>query len=797
MAWRLLVAVCLWVATGLASAQHLPEQDEALVAARVAALRARLPVAHPRLLLTTADIDGLRTFIHDAPANSAVGRLWQRIRVDALNEALPNEPQRIPRKLDADAARLWRDAYTTANDTGFKAWRLALTWQVTGDARYGREAARWLMALAGWDVNGGIDIRNNDEAFIQSLRPMIFAYDWAYDALTPEERASIEAAIAKRLDILWPRLTGKFSLTRATPPDNSLSHPMRFISTLGQGGVALWRELPGADRYAAWAYEYYARQFPVWGGDDGGWAEGMDYWSTGMTQHLRFLEAMQLLGVDDALARPFFRNNGYFGAYNLPLGQSSSFGDLTNVLSPNPNRRLLIEKFGLIEHDPALLAYADAIGGNYPDKFSYYEFSAIDSLLHLYRRQGARMNAGSLSGLPIARAFRDIGWVAMHSALGSQDDVMLALKSSPYGSASHSFADQNAFVLSAFGQPLAISSGYREWYGSPHHVGWTRTTASKNAILIDGQGQPIMDASAKGHISRFYGGDRFAFATGDALDAYRAAATQALRHVLFVDRRYFVMFDELTARQAARFDWLLHARERMQVDDANASIASAKGDARLQVQFAWPAPSALSFSQTDEFAVPLDAAYRNRMAKEWHVRATTRSAATSQDFVTLLYPYRDGKGARLTSLPATHGHVLRVETSTASDMILLGGEQARVAASRVAPASLAGLAGYSSRREGATYLALVEATRWQQGDAVVEASEPVTLEARVTQGAMHMRLQAHRPVRLTLRVRDWMGHVPAVNVSDGFRAAYDAATDTLVLDLAETSTGDAITITSP
>ena len=30
---------------------------------------------------------------------------------------------------------------------------------------------------------------------------------------------------------------------------------------------------------------------------------------------------------------------------------------------------------------------------------------------------------------------------------------------------SHAFSDQKSFVLNAFGQPLAISSGYREYYG--------------------------------------------------------------------------------------------------------------------------------------------------------------------------------------------------------------------------------------------------------------------------------------------------------------------------------------------
>ena len=60
---------------------------------------------------------------------------------------------------------------------------------------------------------------------------------------------------------------------------------------------------------------------------------------------------------------------------------------------------------------------------------------------------------------------------------------MLQFKSSRFGSFNHSHADQNSFILSAFGRPLLIDSGYYPWYGSPHDVGWTRQTIAHNALL--------------------------------------------------------------------------------------------------------------------------------------------------------------------------------------------------------------------------------------------------------------------------------------------------------------------------
>ena len=101
---------------------------------------------------------------------------------------------------------------------------------------------------------------------------------------------------------------------------------MRFISTLGLAGLALYHELPEGPTYLAWAYEYYLRQFPVWGGEDGGWSEGLNYWATAANQHFLFLDAMKALGLQEIFAKKFFQNTAYFGLYNLQPYPASSFG---------------------------------------------------------------------------------------------------------------------------------------------------------------------------------------------------------------------------------------------------------------------------------------------------------------------------------------------------------------------------------------------------------------------------------------------------------------------------------------
>lgn len=748
------------------SAQAASDQD--LVATRIAAISPQLKNEHPRLLLRPSDEAALREFLLKTLPAQPNGAALAKLALPPLDDKpLPAQPVAISNGTQEGSAA-WREGYTVANDVGNWAWRYALGWQLTGDARYGREAARWLLHLASWKIDREV-LRTNDELFIQHLRPMIFAYDWAWSALTPAERITVTAALSTRLQLLAEHIQPKFSLQNPTPPDNSLSHPMRFISTLGLGGLALYHDTAAAPAWLAWSYEYYLRQFPVWGGDAGGWSEGLNYWATGMTQHLRFLEAMKLHGFDDVLQRPFFRNTPWFAAYNLMPYPGSSFGDLTNIMGPTPSIALMEEKFALLQQDPYLLSYARALGTKYPTGFGYYDFGAMDAMLHLFRRNQSGLQEAELAQLPQTRYFNDIGWVAMHSHLGSKDtDVMLGFKSSPFGSASHSFADQNSFVINAYGEPLAISSGYREWYGSPHHEGWTRTTMAKNAILINNEGQPIKSASAVGRISRFAQGTRFTFTTGDAKQAYAGRATQALRHVFFVDRRYFVMLDEVAAPEAVNFEWLLHARDKMALDPTRNGITISKGIARLDVQLLAPPPGQLSLRQTDAFAPPVAAGYEKRMPNEWHVTAETLSKAKRQNFFSVLYPHRDGYSAEdavVRPIKARRGFALGVKTRNADDIVLMSQEGEM--SMRAEGIEIEGLAGSVSTQGPETRIALINTRRFNADALSLESSAPLDIDASVTEEVIDMQFasaqsgemtvrQVHKPRSVTgVRKEDW------------------------------------------
>ena len=305
--------------------------------------------------------------------------------------------------------------------------------------------------------------------------------------------------------------------------------------------------------------------------------------------------------------------------------------------------------------DPYPLAYAKSLRQKPPTSFGYYTYDGIDAILQRFSTAQAKLPEVKLTDLPQSRYFDDIGVVTMHSALGdAANDIMLGFRSSPQGSASHGFSDQNSFVLNAFGQPLAINSGYREFYDSLHHVGWSRQTKSKNALLFGGQGQRIKDASATGAITRFADGASYSFATGDATRAYAPHATRALRHVFFVGRRYFVMLDEAAAPDALHFQWQLHARQRDATRRGPRRDHAAAEGCPLTVRFLQPAPAALAFRQTDVFEPPVNESYRAKMPNEWHVRRRDASRCAAAGLSDLAVSVEDLRGQRLCACLCEH-----------------------------------------------------------------------------------------------------------------------------------------------
>ncbi len=558
-----------------------------------------------------------------------------------LGEPLLPEPDFLP------TGEEWGPAYTRTFRTTRPFMRgmmlCAEAYLLSGDRRFGEEAKRRLLHIVSWDPEGSTSLSHNDEPGTEIVRLAPRVYDYIYDLLSPEERALCLESFAARLPQLYHALR-----SRPFEVNPFESHAMGYyLPDLTEACLALAGELEVAEWLEYCLMMLWAPFFPPYGGEDGGWSEGPSYWGWTVNVFVRTFELVEQMTRVPIHQREWLRHTGYYKLYgNPPYAKLSPFGD---GHEHPPQGTEAVWALALTFSDPFLKWYAEQ------RNFSPWGLEAF--LLH---DRDQALAGRPPSDLPQARCFPDVGLMCMHSDLAHADrNVQVLLRSSPYGSISHSFADQNAFTLDAFGEPLAISSGYYPYYGSPHHRNWTWQTKAANSIGVNGEGQTTRDWDAKGRILHCEASDYCHYAVGDATAAYRGRLRRFHRHLLFLRPQApdmdpaVVIYDDLASPEPATYQWWLHALEEMEVDPARQRVQIQRGGAALEVMFL--APHGLSFSQTDQFGVPPEGNYPN----QWHLTAETTAERDSCRFLTLLLPHRRGEADpdRRARLLSGEGHL--------------------------------------------------------------------------------------------------------------------------------------------
>ena len=594
-------------------------------------LAAKVPKEHPRLLFPRAHLATARRHAKGMMRRELDDLVKRAKR--AVGEELVAEPDPLKRgpERGPHAVHIMR----TTRPPMDRMEDCALAYLLAGDKALGQEAKRRLLYFFSWDPQGPTGLFAYDEPAMWVMQRGTRAYDWTYDLFTPAERARIEPVMKVRSQQFLRRLNRMPFESRPYS-----SHPARDVGFLGEAAICFIHEWPEARDWLAYVLKIYWSVFPAWAQDDGGWQEGPGYWRAYMGFAIHFAAALQQATGEQITRKPFFHNTPYYCLYtNPPYAKMSPFGDGQHG-APSRSAGWLMYAFSTLNRDPYIRWYPDAMRSG-PGAWTL-GFALADPTL----------KAKPPTDLPQARRFPGAGLVAMHSSLGdAKDDAYLVLRSSPFGSVSHGHADQNAFVIEAYGEALAIATGYYPWYGSPHHANWTRSTKAKNAITYDGgKGQTIRSWNATGRIVEFLHGPHYDYALADATRAYSGRLVKCLRHVIHVRPGIFAILDEVEAPKPVTWEWWLHALDQMQVDAKTREVLTRRGDARLLTSFI--EPQALTFAQTDQFTPPPEysAKQKRKYRNQWHLTAATKEKAKSAVFLTVLRPHRaagEGKLPRL------------------------------------------------------------------------------------------------------------------------------------------------------
>jgi len=452
---------------------------------------------HPRIWMSPGKIADFKA--KHKSGDAAFDLFYVNSVLPRIEKGFPVEPQRYPN--DMRVIDLWRANYMTCQVAMCYIRSLSIAGVLLDDTGIIEKAKAALLDIARWDYSlatGSTTRVYNDECAYRVGHALAYGYDWLYNHMSADEKETVLESLYNRT-----KEVAEYAITEIKihnfPYD---SHAVRSLSMMIIPCCIAMLDFENPDARhqdaKAWldyAIEYLSAIYTPWGGTDGGWAEGPAYWTSGMAFVTEAANFVRNYLEIDLFKRPFFQNTGDFMLNcNPPDTYYASFCDQSNQGSkPGPKAAFIMRLFAGVTGNGLYQWYFNRVmerDSMAPKHFSdsgwwdlYYDDLVFST------DYGTVPESAPEPGT-LVKHFEDIGWVAVNKNMGDFDNhVMLLTKSSPYGSLSHSHADQNTFVLFAYGKPLIINSGHYVGYATEMHLNWRKQTKSANTILIDGKGQ--------------------------------------------------------------------------------------------------------------------------------------------------------------------------------------------------------------------------------------------------------------------------------------------------------------------
>ena len=563
---------------------------------------------HPRLWMNKTRIAAFKQALAKDQTHCTWNVFYNKSVLPWMDRDVMKEPAGYPDH--KRVASVWRQTYIDCQELIYAIRHLAVGGVISDDEKMLARGKEWLLEAATWNPAGTTSRSYTDEWAFRVNGALAWGYDWLYDELTPDERDQVRTAL-----LLRTRETADHIIRHANiqlfPFD---SHAVRAVSAvLIPASIALLDDEPEAEDWLHYAIEFLATVYSPWGDAEGGWAEGPHYWMTGMAYLIDAVNLLKSYTGIDLYQRPFFQHTGDFPLFTkAPDTRRATFGD-DSTMGDLPSLKIgyNLRQFAGVTGNGAYQWYYDEIKRNDPGtEMAFYNYGWWDLNFDelAYRTDFPIVEAKAPEADDTLRWFKGIGWAAIQTDMTEPDKhIQFVMKSSKFGSISHSHGDQNAFCLAGFGDDLAIQSGHYVAFNSSMHQNWRRQTRSKNAILIDGKGQYAAKDKARamrssGHIVTAEQREDHIFIQGDATAAYQSLTpevTSVLRDVYFVNNSYFVIVDAIDADTPVSIDWLLHVNSPMNL---GATTFRYTGDkAGFYGQILWSEAGAAELSQLTDF----------------------------------------------------------------------------------------------------------------------------------------------------------------------------------------------------
>jgi len=576
--------------TVLADAAPLPVPEVSYI------IDALASAGHPRILTTAESIEEFRD-----NRQRGTGDVAAAILSDA-NAAVKKPTMYEPTYTGSNLSAFTSNVKTIIGQIE----NCSYAYLITGEEKYATTAVKVLKHVAGWKLDaegGGTSYKTDSQLYRAVLYALVIGYDSVWNFLTDSEKALVEKAIESRMNYLEHPAEGLQDAAYRLEYTSSISHGWSGSEAILASAAALAGHSESADVILKnYLPRYLAMNASQTGYQDGGNSVGFAYSSYDSESYI--VRTLRNLGIYDMNKSAQYRNswkNFFYTVFNLT---AMEFGDGSYGWGASYAAAKLMRLYARFSKSPYAVW-----------KYNFIKMPLENEIeAYFVGEESPEIIPERPVKLPKSYAFRDCGYVAMHSDLESEDKVSLYFRSSPYGSAAHAHADHNSFHIQGFGERLAIDSGYYDTVSTDHSRKYKRETYAHNAITHSGgRGQANKTYQAKGKITNFLTGEYFDLTSGDATETYNyynetdskvhydKQMDKALRHIIYIRPDYFIVIDDLKAvdNKETTFEWWLNAYEDINfVSDKNAAVIR-KNEAELEAEILYPVNMVKSGKSTD------------------------------------------------------------------------------------------------------------------------------------------------------------------------------------------------------
>lgn len=516
--------------------------------------------------------------------------------------------------------------------------------------------------------------KNQDQINRQVAFTLAMTYDWFFSELDEGQKLSFLQNIDVRLVGLRGDAVGMDAWLLDSHGWGNSSFAATIAALVGSNDPQTQTgTVVPSDRWLSSLLPGYFAAISPWGGEDGGFGNGMGYLANALDSMIPLWDMLKNATGVNLYKTAWARNAGKLLAYMTPPGATEVlFGDQGGEGVPKdvatgwatrtqvPEAKWLAQAYLAEEYDAgrSAIAKSDHMLSATP---------APDMIAQEFKLNASLQFENSPRLMVRDRYWnRSTGWVALYNGirLPAIERTAVYFKSSPFGSFNHSHADQNSFVLYHRGEAMAVDSGVFDGYGAayPHFVQWYTQTKAHNAITYDGVDEygglgQFVDVLRKDEVSNIYylnfssgaiksapdsgANQDFEFVVGDALPAYKnqdANFKIALRGLIYHrPSNTILLLDRLFVDPAASryWEWNLHTPSQLTEDGAN-RWRWQKGVANVCLQQIFPLNRNFVFSQKEGY--PVQPAAGKTVKENWHQKWKTAQRAAIFEQATVLVP---------------------------------------------------------------------------------------------------------------------------------------------------------------